>query len=217
MWIEWIDQVDCQALRSMAKHSASMYLATRIDGTILWANESFCVWSNYSLPELQRMTWMQLSSNDQDLETDIELTTSLNDYKLRYSIQKRYIPKNGKASIGNLHVTRYPPSGEIDFCWCRWEPLTNGTADALEVAIKANREMVIKVTELAQEVKSLSSRTEEESFFVSMVRMAIKYPKVSLACVALTMGVSGCDSIVKTMERLGVISAPPVVVKEIQK
>jgi len=70
----------------MARHSRSMYLVTKVDGTILWANDSFCAWSQYTLIELQKMTWMELSSNDVDLKVDIELASELTPYNLSYSI-----------------------------------------------------------------------------------------------------------------------------------
>lgn len=210
----WIEQVDCDALRVLVKHTTAKLLVSRISGEIVWANDSFCEWSNYSLPELTRMSWMQLSVHDENLQADIEMAKSLDVYNLSYTVQKKYIPKNGKPQIGNLHVTRYPPTGEIDFCFCRWEPFVDGTSQAFEVAVKSQENLANNMAELTKEIKSINSKTEEESFLLALVRMMKKYPKTTGAVVIGLLGATGADVTINTLQRLGLIAPPAVVVKD---
>lgn len=208
----WFEQVNIDALKLMVRLSPSMYLVTLVNGQILWANDNFCEWSQYSLGELSRMTWKELSSNDADIDVISELTP----YRLSYAIQKRYIPKNGKPQIGNLHVTRYPASGEIDFCWCRWEPLTNGTAQAFELAMESANKMTTHIQQLTSEVRAITAKTEEETFLLSLVRMTMKHPKVATAIFFGLLAFGGTDAVINTLQRLGFIAAPPVVVQDVQ-
>jgi PAS domain S-box-containing protein len=213
----WLQQVDCEAIRMALQHSPSMYLASKSDGTILWANDAFCEWSEYTLPELTRLSWLDISQKDESLDVDVELANSLGPYNLSYRIQKRYIPKNGKPQIGNLTVTRYPATGEISFCWCRWEPLTNGTAQAFELALESAKTMSNQLAQLTTEVKQVTARTDEENLVISLIRMCIKHPRIALGTIVLILTLGGFDTILGTLQKLGYIPAPPVVVKEVSK
>jgi PAS domain S-box-containing protein len=201
----------------MAQNSSAMYLVSTIDGKILWANASFCNWSNYSLPELVKKTWLEISQDDEDLDTDVQLAQQLSPYQLTYMIQKRYIPKNGKPQLGNLHVTRYPEFGDMEFCWCRWEPLTNGTAQALELALATKSKVVDQMTELTKRIDALTVQTDEERWGFQTVRMAFKYPKVVIAFFGMMLVLGGFDSMLGALQRLGYIPQPPVTVVETKK
>lgn len=189
-------------------------MISNTDGTIIWANDAFCEWAEYTLGELQRMTWMQLSANDEDLAADIAMSKTLDTYNLSYTVQKKYIPKNGKPQIGNLHVTRYPASGEIRFCFCRWEPLGNGTAQAFELAIAAQKKLTQQMNELATEIKTVTQRSEGEALLLSAVRMGVKYPKIVIAMIVFMLGAFGADVTVSTLQKLGFLPPPAVTVQE---
>jgi PAS domain S-box-containing protein len=214
----WLDQATVEVLKVLAQNSPSMYLASTVDGRILWANDAFCEWSKYTVIELQKKTWIEISRQDEDLQADIELVKTLTQYQLSYTVQKRYIPKNGKPELGNLTVIRYPATGEIEFCWCRWEPLVNGTAQAFELALESQQKMTQSMSELATEVKTLTKQSEEETFFLAMIRMTMKYPKTATAALASLLALGGADAAISTLQRLGFLSPPPVqVVREVDK
>lgn len=214
----WLEQAKIEALQLLVKKSSSQYLASTIDGNkILWANDSFCEWSQYTLPELLRKTWLELSVNDGDLAADLEMARALVNGDVKsYTVQKRYMPKNSRPEIGNLHVVRYPETGPFEFCWCLWEPLRNGTAQAFELALESQGKMVAIMTELTQEVKTVTNKTEVESFLLSGLRLSIKYPKVAMFLIVVILGLGQADSVVSTLQRLGFLPPPPVIVQEIK-
>ena len=142
------------------------------------------------------------------------MAKQLGPYNLSYRVQKRYIPENGKPQIGNLHVMRYPSTGEIEFCFCRWDPLQNGTAQAFELAIDSIKKMQNELTTLTTGVKSVTTLTPEESWVHSTIRIAMKHPKIAFAVIASVFALGGSDAIINTLQRLGFIDQPPVVVKE---
>jgi hypothetical protein len=197
----------------MIRYNSAMFLISKPTGEILWANNSFCEWIKYSVSELSKLTWHQISVRDEDLEADIVAAGQLSEYNLSYVIQKRYIPKNDKPILGNLYVTRYPARGSIEFCFCRWEPLVNGTAQAFEFALESQRKIAAQMQQLTTRVESLSQQTTEENFFLSAFRMASKYPKISLACVMVILSVGGCDAALNTLERMGYVKSKAVVVE----
>lgn len=214
MTAKWLSNVDCEHLRTIVSFSPSMYLASRVDGTILWANLAFANWAKYSLPELQKMTWMQLSVEDEDLAADIELAQQLSEYGVTYTVQKRYAPKNDKPQLGNLHVMRVPARGEIDFCFCRWEPLPNGESQALELALESQEKVAKEMAELTKAVTQLTSQTEEQKALLSVIKVAQKYPKITMAIFVLFLAGGGFDTALSWLQRLGYLPQPQIVVKE---
>jgi PAS domain-containing protein len=156
-----------------------MYLVSLPTGQILWANRAFLDWSKYTLTELLSKSWMDISVNDGDLQADIKELETLNEYNTTYTVQKKYIPKGLSPQIGLLHVTRYPATGKIDFCWCRWEPFYNGTAKAFELAVKTQTESTAAINGLAEQFRIANSKTEEEKALTSVIGLARKYPKAA--------------------------------------
>ena len=212
--MSWLDKLDCQALKLMSQHSTSMYLASKPDGTILWANRSFLDWSNYTMHELLQKTWMDISVKDADLAADLNELNSLTEYNPTYTVQKKYIPKGSSPQVGLLHVTRYPASGAIDFCWCRWEPFYNGTAKAFELAIKTQIESTAAINGLVEQFKLANNKTEEEKAFNSVMGLTKKYPKFAwflFLSMVLTLVGNNAAQLLKQMgflmpERVQVVS-----------
>lgn len=213
----WLQNASKDILVTLVRYSSSMYIISKLDGTILWANPAFCEWSKYSLLELQKLTWMQLSVEDEDLEVDMESLKTLTEYNLSYTIQKKYIPKNDKPQLGNLHVTRYPPSGSIDLCICRWEPLTNGTAEAFELALKSNQTLADKMDSLTKAVETVTTQTDEQKLVISLLNFCQKHPRIAGAVLVIFLGSVGADNIISTCQRLGIFPQPPVTVKQESK
>lgn len=210
----WLDNLDCKALKLMARNSTSMYLASTPDGKILWANRSFLDWSKYTLFELVTKTWKEISLNDANLAADIKELESLDDYTLSYSVQKSYIPKSSAPQLGMLHVTKYPPQGPIEFCWCRWEPYLNGTAKAFEAALKAQNDFTSALNALASQVKIMTEKTVEENAFESILGLMRKYPKFSWVIFCLIVTTFVGNNATSLLQRFGFLGPEPVKVIE---
>lgn len=208
---QWIESVDCKALRTMASNSTSMYLVSLPDGQILWANRSFLDWSKYTLHELTAMTWIDLSAKDDGLVADMNEVKSLDQYSLSYSVQKRYIPKGASPQLGNLYVTRYPPSGQIEFCWCRWEPLYNGTAKAFEASLKSQADFSISIAELARQVSAMRSQSVEERAFGSVIQLAQKYPKASWVVFVILVFMVAGNNTISILNNVGLLGPMKVI------
>ncbi len=199
----WLEDLDCKALKLMARQSTSMYIASKPDGTILWANRSFLDWSKYTLHELLSKTWQELSVNDGNLEADRKELESLNEYEPTYSVQKSYIPKGSAPQLGMLHVTKYPPTGPIQFCWCRWEPFYNGTAKAFESSLKAQNEFTSALNQLATQVKIMTDKTVEEKAFSSVIGLAQKYPKIAWVLFGIVLTTFIGNNTTSILQKLG--------------
>ena len=75
------------------------------DGTFWRLNEKFCSIVGYTNDELINLTFQDITHKD-DLEKDLALVNKLIKKQInRYSIEKRYIHKNGKTVWINLSVT----------------------------------------------------------------------------------------------------------------
>ncbi len=215
MLMIWLEQLDCKALKLMAQHSSSMYIASKPDGTILWANRSFLDWSKYTSYEIVSKNWKDISVKDNSLEADIKELESLNDYTMSYAVQKSYVPKNSAPQVGMLHVTRYPATGPIEFCWCRWEPFYNGTAKAFEASLKAQAEFTEAFNNLATQVKRMTDKTIEEHALTSIIGLAHKYPKMAWLILGLVLTTFVGNNATSLFQRLGLFG--PEVVKVLEE
>jgi hypothetical protein len=209
----WIDDIDDEALRTWIRHSPNMQLVSSINGEIVWANEAFCEWSQYTLNELKRLTWMQISVQDKDLEADIEAAKSLTPYNPIYTIKKQYVPKGSKPEWGHLTVMRYPLQGEIQFCLCAWEPLKNGTAIAFSMAMEKFIEVDKRLKEMSTEISSLTSQTDEDKFVLGGIRMIKRYPKVAAGLLVVMLSLFGLNNILEILQRTGFVQLPTSSVK----
>lgn len=204
----WIDESPLERLQIWAKHSPTMLLVSTLDGKIIWANAAFCEWSKYTLSELQRLTWMQLSVQDENLTAAIQEAQKLDAYHPTYTITKQYIPKNEKPVWGQLAVLRYPLTGDIECCLCTWDPLKNGTATAFATAMEAITGFEKRVDKLAAEIAKLTNQTEEDRFFLSAVGMVRKHPRFIVATMLVIFSIFGLNNVMELMQRVGVIDPP---------
>lgn len=158
MWID--NNATDDTLRTWVKHCPAQKLVSTLDGKILWANHAFLEWTQYTLNELVKMTWMQLSVPDKSLEADIDETKNLDAYNPTYQVKKQYIPKGNKPEWGVLTVMRYPLNGPIEYCLCTWEPLRNGTATAFALAMEQSKLVEKKLDEMNTAIQSRNKKTE---------------------------------------------------------
>jgi hypothetical protein len=187
-----------------------MYIASKPDGRILWANKSFLEWSKYTQHELVSRTWMDISVNDGSLEADLKEIESLNEYNTTYSVQKSYLPKNSAPQLGTLYVTKYPATGPIEFCWCRWEPYYNGTAKAFESSLKAQQESTAALTQLSNQIKLMTDKTVEEKAFSSVISLAQKYPKLAWVILGIVVTTAIGNNATSMLQKLGFLGPEPV-------
>ncbi len=206
MWIE--DTAKEDHLRTWIKHSSAMKLVSTLDGQILWANASFCEWIQYTLNELRRMTWMQISVPDENLRSDIDEVENLDAYNPTYMVKKQYIPKGNKPEWGNLTVMRYPLSGPIECCLCTWDPMKNGTAAAFSQAMDHYQEISKRLEEMATEIGNVTKRSDEEEFVVRGLRMIQRNPKVAATFLFIALSIFGLNNILSLLQRTGVVSLP---------
>jgi len=205
----WIDDIANEHhLRTWVKHCPAMKLVSTLDGQILWANAAFCDWSQYTLSELRKLTWMQISVPDKNLESDIDEAKTLDAYNPSYQVKKQYVPKGSKPEWGQLTVMRYPLSGEIECCLCTWEPLKNGTATAFAMAMEHTQKLDARLEAMTTELKVMTGRSDEENFILSGIRMVQRHPKVAAACLAFALSIFGLNNIVELLQRTGLIQLP---------
>jgi len=206
MWIE--DTAKEDHLRTWIKHCPAMKIVSMLDGQILWANAAFCEWSQYTLNELRKMTWMQISVPDENLRSDIDEIKNLEAYNPTYQVKKQYIPKGNRPEWGNLTVMRYPLTGPIECCLCTWEPLKNGTAAAFTQAMDHYQEISKRLEEMRVEITTVTKRSDEEEFVVRGIRMVQRNPKVAATFLFIALSVFGLNNILSLLQRTGVVSLP---------
>ena len=204
----WIDEASDEILRLWMKHSPTMKLVSTVDGQILWANAAFCEWSQYTLGELRRMTWQQISVPDKNLEADIDEAKRLDSYNPTYTIKKQYIPKGQAPEWGQLTVMRYPLTGEIQCCLCTWEPLKNGTAKAFAMAMEHSQSVDKKISEMTAELQKLTNQTDEDKFVLGTIRLVQRHPRLAMAFLVVAASVFGLNNIVELLQRTGIIHLP---------
>lgn len=205
----WLDNIaDSDVLRCWVHHCPAMKLVSTMDGKILWGNMAFCEWSQYTLSELTKLTWMQLSVADENLEYDIAEAKRLDAYNPIYQVRKQYIPNGGKPEWGVLTVMRYPLAGEMQFALCTWTPLKNGTAEAFTLAMENGNRVAKRLDGMTTVLNTLTSQTEEDRYVLSTINMIRKHPKAVMAFIVVTLGLFGMNNTLEFLQRVGLVSLP---------
>jgi len=211
----WIDETANENhLRTWVKHCPAMKLVSTLDGQILWANAAFCEWSQYTLNELRKLTWMQISVPDKNLESDIDETKNLDAYNPTYSVKKQYVPKGAKPEWGQLTVMRYPLTGPIECCLCTWEPLKNGTATAFAFAMEHTQKLDARLEAMTAELRAVTTQTDEDKFVLGAIRMVQRHPKIAAGFLVIALSIFGLNNVVELLQRTGLIQLPVKIEKE---
>lgn len=205
----WLSTIDRDTLNALVIEGECMHLAAELEGKILWASDSFCEYIGYTSFELERITWIRLSVDDANLEADRQAAEEMRQgHRSSYQVEKKYIKKSGEADWGLLHVKRIPASGEFRFAWCSWMPIQKGNALAFAKAIECNKAMEAKLDKVLNEIRMNASRSEEENAVVSVVRVAAKHPRTSLAVAALCASVFGLNAVAELIKTIIGIPTP---------
>jgi PAS domain S-box-containing protein len=204
--------MDCEAIRTFIGNCHVPIVVSGVDGSIHWANDEFCEWSGYSVQELRQLGLSRLSSDGDDAHAYMTLATDLDGYRLTYSIQKQYVPKNDKPHWGTLTVMRYPAGGEIKYCFCTWNPHKNGTQVAFDMAMKELGKLTVQIEGNRAEIAKLSALTPEDVFMSSGVKLLKANPRVAWAIFIIVLGIFGFNNVLQIVTGLNLIPHPPVVV-----
>jgi PAS domain S-box-containing protein len=94
-----------ERLRAMFSQAAVGIAVTNLDGTFYEANERFCTLLGYSMEELQKRTFLQLTHAEDVAATERQVRRLLDGVIQNYSIEKRYVHKSGESLWCSITVT----------------------------------------------------------------------------------------------------------------
>jgi PAS domain S-box-containing protein len=202
---KWMSIMDCESIRAFVCNCHVPIIVSGTDGTIHWANDEFCEWSGYTVQELRQVGWVKLSADGDSIQSDMSLANDLNGYRLTYSVQKQYVPKNDKPQWGTLTVMRYPASGQIQYCFCTWHPHKNGTQVAFDMAMKELGKLTMQIEGNRIEIAKLNAATTEDVFMSSGVKLLKANPKVAWALFVIVLGIFGFNNILQIVTGLNLL------------
>ena len=197
----WIDDASDDILRTWVKHSPTMKLVSLLDGTILWANPAFCDWSQYTLSELQKMTRMQISVPDKNLEADIDETKRLDAYNPSYVVKKQYVPKSS-APGGGTDRDAIPAHRRHSVLPVHPGAMRNGTAKAFTVAMEHYSAIDRKLEAMTAEIQTLTKQSDEDKFVPGQFA-SCSATRRALFFLLLAASVFGLNNIVELLQRTG--------------
>ena len=94
-----------ERLRAMFSQAAVGIAITNLDGTFAEANRKFCTLLGYSAEEIQQRTFLELTHAEDRAATEKQIRRLLDGVISNYSIEKRYVRKNGQSLWCNTTVT----------------------------------------------------------------------------------------------------------------
>ena len=213
----WLNSIDRQTLDRIITDGECMHLAADLDGGIMWASEAFCEWSGWTLNELQKLGWVRISVDDENLEADRQACEEMKaGSRTTYQVEKQYYKKDGTKNWGMLHVRKIDKSdGKFWFCWCAWTPMKNGNATAFAKAMEihklqqsASMALEKKFDEMITEFRTVTSRSDEENWAISSIRMSMRHPKIAIAFLVVAASLLGLDSVLSILRGIGFLPTP---------
>lgn len=207
----FIHTLPSDVLSTLVRYSGVMWLITGPTGHILDASPEFLRWIGYTHEELTKTTWMHISVNEYEPASpaDLDGVKGLTPYEPFFLVRKQYVPKNEQPVWGELTITRYPMIGDkIEYCFCTWTPLKNGSAHAMAIAMEHCTLMIGRMQALETVVGTLTEQTEEDRFIRSCTRMVMKYPRVIIAFLVFGASVLGLNNVVELLQRIGIVELP---------
>lgn len=205
----FIRTLPAEVVSTILRSSGIMWLISKPTGEILDASPEFMRWIGYTHEEITRLTWMQISVQDDSLNADMHSVANLTPYDPFYIVRKQYVPKNDKPAWGELIVTRHPMVGDkVEYCFCTWHPLKNGTAEAFAKAIENGLLVEKRIDEMTTVLKQLTSQSEEDRYVLSTISMVKKHPRIAAAFVVIALGMFGLNNVLEILQRTGIIEIP---------
>ena len=205
----FIRTLPSDVVSTILRSSGIMWLISKPTGEILDASPEFMRWIGYTHEEITRLTWMQISVQDDSLNADLHSVANLTPYDPFYIVRKQYVPKNEKPAWGELIVTRHPMVGDkVEYCFCTWHPLKNGTAEAFAKAIENGLLVEKRISEMTTVLKQFTSQSEEDRYVLSTINMVKKHPRIAAAFVVIALGMFGLNNVLEILQRTGLIEIP---------
>ncbi len=205
----FIHTLPSDVVATILRSSGIMWLISKPTGEILDASPEFMRWIGYTHDELTRLTLMQISVQDDSLNADLHSVNNLTPYDPFYIVRKQYVPKNDKPAWGELTVTRHPMSGDkIEYCFCTWHPLKNGTAEAFAKAIENGLLVEKRINEMTTVLKQFTSQSDEDRYVLSTINMVKKHPRIAAAFVVIALGMFGLNNVLEILQRTGLMTLP---------
>ena len=205
----FIHTLPADVVSTIIRSSGIMWFISKPSGEILDASPEFMRWIGYTHEEIIRLTWMQISVHDDSLNADMHSVQNLTPYDPFYIVRKQYVPKNDKPAWGELTVTRHPMVGDkVEYCFCTWHPLKNGTAEAFAKAIENGLLVEKRISEMTTVLKQLTSQSEEDRYVLSTINMVKKHPRIAAAFVVIALGMFGLNNVLEILQRTGLIEIP---------
>ncbi len=168
MYTTFLKSVDQEHLHEVFGHVLKRPCAiTTEDGKFLWANRSWCSMLGYSYQEITTVVrWDLITSNKEDLETDLLMLSQLIKGKeTDYELVKYYITKAQERLQVRVTITRIPYSGQIDWFFVEAEVVGDEEKEALEYATaqiaKLADNFTTSHTDLVQRIDRLITQQEK--------------------------------------------------------
>lgn len=125
--MDWIESIPSKALKQWISETRVPMLAFTPDGGILWCNAAFEDFLEYSIVELvgpRGKSWNDLTSSSEDAAADMILVRQVEaGARKDYMFQKSYRSKSGRDRKCQIHVLRYPATGDFECCLVSVIPL----------------------------------------------------------------------------------------------
>ena len=198
----WIEN-QSESARHWLKGSACPMLASKADGSILWANEAAERLLGYSLAELVTtaespgLSWEDLTMDRADLRADQLMVKSLiHGDRHDYTLQKSYRSKRGDPLPSVIHVLRWPPLGDVDCFLVTLTPLRKAS-DAVLKELARMREAIA-----AMNASPVAARSE---FWPMLAKAGVWANENKLAAAALVLWLSALiagDRVIVVAERI---------------
>jgi PAS domain-containing protein len=206
----WIDKLEgCEDLKDFIKHTTTCVIVSNPVGDILWANNAFLHWSGYTLVELSRYGWKQISVPSEDPNADVHFVSEWDRFTPIHTIQKQYYRKNKEPVWGTLTAMRFPSSGDIQFCISTWIPTADTGSDAIGIVSNLVDHNVKTLRELRDSIEKYTSLSQEQRFIMTATELAKKYPKITWAIIALGFGLFGLNNFLEILKTAHLV--PPTV------
>lgn len=207
MWLDTIAKID--HLKIWVKHCPVQKFVIAPDGTIVWANVAFLVWAKYSQYELGRLKLDDICVMDDAARKDIEDARQLSDkWEPVVRVNRQIVPKNERPCWGEITFIRYPVEGNVDYCFCTWDPLRNGTAAAFALAVERTSALENKVDAVLKVIKK--DETVERRLWNTIGEWIEKNPKMAIVVTLIFLALNPYPIITTWVTRMGWMPAQPV-------
>lgn len=174
--MSWLETVEPVGLRDWIRYTYVPMLASLPDGTILWANPSYERLTGYTLPELEKKSWQDMTIDLDDRSADIEMALSLKTgERKQYQLRKQCQHKTGTGPQVLIDALRYPQEGKFVCFFVSVIPLDEGYNQSL-------RE--IEKLRLIMEV-FLKSQKDRQTTVEKLTAWAEKHPKMAFLASAV--------------------------------